>query len=1011
MPRLRAFLLVLAGFGFLASSRADAQDRAIPSASYFTHFAELYDGDANNALEEFNDDLKSGIKTVNARWIDSICYHTMCGESLYQMGKYRAAVEHYNAALNWYLAYPDWMLRVQFPPVLQPNVVNRPAAPWGTSRRNAKLIKFPEHMTVSVGKLDNSDVVQKGGVVQQAMMYPVTVQEIWRCVAVSLHRRREILGPICAYDPLTKKAVVALQSAVAPPNHWSQAWVDVCLGIAYASDGQNDRAGKTLEGSLLVSGQYDHPLTSWALLEMGKLSLEKGDLNNATLFLEEASYSGFDNGDFTVVEEAFRHGFTLHLLANKQGLFPPLLKAIGWAKTKGGKNLYASLLSLAAENYVVMGQTMSASNAVEEMVRALSKRSMKKDRGDFFEMDARQRYVASLIFYQKGNLKSGDEALATALDYKRLAGRWIYQINLADELAVDGTVVTKRMSLNLYDKLLRDPQPEDWNNDPLEALSVLVATNMAPYEHWYENTRETNAQPEVALEVADRIRRRRFYSTLHSGGRLLSLRWILEAPEAALDPKTILQRQDLLVKFPRYAELAQSAKQAKADLAKLSLVPDSQDAAKQQSALLDQWAKTSAQQEAKLHEIAVRREPAGLVFPPLRKTRDVQNALPNGTVMLIFFTTSRSTQAYLLSNQKYTAWDLVNPQAIEAKLTGLLRDMGNYDGNHELSLKDVASESWKKSAKELMDLLVAGTKVNLGDNFDELIIVPDGLMWYVPFEALQVTSGGKQESLLSHCRIRYAPTMGLGVPNPIPRKSQANTAVVAGKLYPRDDAAVGLQAFEQLRKAVPDAVALKSPLPAVSSIYRAQFDGLIVNDDILSPGGPYDWSPVQMDKSKPAGALVNWMSLPWGAPDYVLLPGYHTRAEAQMKGASNGYPGSEIFLSVCGLMSTGTRTILLSRWRTGGVSSYDLVREFAKELPHTTADDAWQRSVQLVSSAPIVPDQEPRIQKGGTSEPPKAEHPFFWSGYMLVDPGVPPEKVNAPPPGPPTIKPLKPGGK
>src|SRR5689334_16692619 len=99
MPRLLAILVVFAGLGALASRSPAAEDHALPTSIYFTHFGELYDGDANNALDLFNDDLKSAYKTANVRWIDSICYHTMCGESYYQMGKFRSAVEHYNAAL------------------------------------------------------------------------------------------------------------------------------------------------------------------------------------------------------------------------------------------------------------------------------------------------------------------------------------------------------------------------------------------------------------------------------------------------------------------------------------------------------------------------------------------------------------------------------------------------------------------------------------------------------------------------------------------------------------------------------------------------------------------------------------------------------------------------------------------------------------------------------------------------------------------------------------------------
>ena len=62
-------------------------------------------------------------------------------------------------------------------------------------------------------------------------------------------------------------------------------------------------------------------------------------------------------------------------------------------------------------------------------------------------------------------------------------------------------------------------------------------------------------------------------------------------------------------------------------------------------------------------------------------------------------------------------------------------------------------------------------------------------------------------------------------------------------------------------------------------------------------------------------------------------------------------------------MSTGTRTILLSRWRSGGQTSLDLVREFTQELPHTTPADAWQRAVQVVSNSPLNLEAEPRHQE------------------------------------------------
>jgi hypothetical protein len=98
--------------------------------------------------------------------------------------------------------------------------------------------------------------------------------------------------------------------------------------------------------------------------------------------------------------------------------------------------------------------------------------------------------------------------------------------------------------------------------------------------------------------------------------------------------------------------------------------------------------------------------------------------------------------------------------------------------------------------------------------------------------------------------------------------------------------------------------------------------------------------------------------------------------------------GSDLFLSICGLLASGARTVLISRWRTGGQTSFDLVREFAQELPHVSPAEAWQRSVQIALDTPLDPAGEPRIRGDDHAHAIKTSHPFFWSGYLLVDSGV-----------------------
>jgi hypothetical protein len=45
--------------------------------------------------------------------------------------------------------------------------------------------------------------------------------------------------------------------------------------------------------------------------------------------------------------------------------------------------------------------------------------------------------------------------------------------------------------------------------------------------------------------------------------------------------------------------------------------------------------------------------------------------------------------------------------------------------------------------------------------------------------------------------------------------------------------------------------------------------------------------------------------------------------------------------------------------------------------------------VMIAQETPLDPSQEPRLKKLEEGvEPPGAEHPFFWAGYLLVDTGT-----------------------
>lgn len=973
LPVTLAALLIPA----IASGQGGGESKAYPRDIYFQGFGPYNDGDFADASRIFREAAKHSIRSSEGRWIDSICYHTMIGECYYHMGDLASALDQYDAALQLFVAHRDWMLRIEYPAAIEPSASSIASTiNWGVSKRRSVLGKFPDSMLSLQGRADNVAVLQQGGVVAPQELYPVRVTEIVRCTTLALSRRRELLGPVCPHDPFSARLAAVLGARPAPPNHWSQAWIDVQLGIALASAGRLSEAVPVLQRSLLVGGTYEHPLSCYALLELGKLAQEQAQHAAAVDYFAEATYSGALFGATDVMEEAFRRATASFMVINKKDVFSYLAPASTWAKAKGSRTLYASLLVMSAENLASFGQTAAAGGLLDQASAVMGRHGLALG-----AVGARYQYQSAIVNFQRGNLVAGNAALALAMTYQGNCSLRMFHIAMVDKGYLAG-MFTPRIAAELFDHVLREPTATDWALDPMETLGVVTIPHLLPMEHWFELTLHFRKDYPKAIELADRIRRRRFYSSLPLGGRMIALRWIMEAPRASLTDSAWLQRQDFLLKYPAYGELARQAGVTKTELSRLPLVPPDDDTAKKQIELLASLGKLSALQEVLLHDVALRRDPSEFVFPPIMELKQIQKETPPGQLTLSFLNTSRNVYAFAITKDKFQVWQLPEAAKIMPVVAAMYKGLGMFDRNHALDSKDLAGENWKASAARILEILTNKAKPEVWDQFTDVVVVPDNGLWYVPFEVLQIPEGKTTVSLSSKARIRYAPTVSLSVPDKRHHKLTANTAVVVGKLMPRDAEAQGASAFEDLRRVLPGATRLDPKHPASSALYGTLFDRLVVLDDINDAGGPYDWAPMQYDRGKPGSTLGQWFALPWGAPEQIVLPGFHTAAENGHKLAG---PGDEIFLTLCGLMSTGTRTILLSRWRTGGQNSYDLVREFTQELPNTSPALAWQRSVQLARESRLDPALEPRFKLLGKDEPPKAEHPFFWAGNLLVD--------------------------
>jgi tetratricopeptide (TPR) repeat protein len=1003
----RALLHVVAAAAICSmlapAARAQMRD-SIPSQAYYTGVEQFYQGNYRDAARTFDRAGRSSIKTIGpsgqVRWIDSICYHAMLGETYYQMGQNDLALQQFDAACSVFLQYPRWLLRVQFDGTLGvSSSISRNVPPWGGASRQVVPGTFPESYGVAQGAIDNSQAVARGGVVQNPELWSVNVVEVIRCTILAIRRRNEILGPLGPYDSISKNMVLQLSRGGAPPNHWSQAWVDIERGYAHAGVGENEQALQALQQGTLVGGQFDHPLTGLALLEQGRLALDAGNVGAAGQLINDASSAGFMFHDVGVIDEAFRWAAINHLASGAQKANPAFVAAAAWARREHYNQISARINLAMAEQLLAAGDRANAAVALAA--------------GESQLADARNGRLGNVAMFLEAKLDyasgrpTGAAKLNTAIEGQAAISLQNYQINRANSM-FDAQTLPSRSAPSVYEILLADPTPADAVIRLLESMAVMSTQHDAAFARWLVAAMDRGNMP-AALEVTDRAKRRRFHNMMPWGGRLAALRDLLAAPPTALNPHQQQLRDDLLARFGDFAAASASVEDYRSQLLQVWLPALDDDGRRKVASLWKELTAAMTERELRLGQIGLSPVPAEISFPPLLTAADLQAKLLPGQALLVYHDTPGGLVGFLITTKAATNWNCGPTGRVATLVADTLREMGNYDANRELTAETLLSDGWQASSDKLAKMLLEGSSLS-PQSIKELIIVPDGVVWYAPFEALVVDVNGQKTPLISLTKIRYAPTIGLAFSSDGGWRRIQRTGLVLGKMIPGEKADERAEAAASLTAAIPSPYALAMPSEAPSPVIASVLDALVVIDDVDASGlNPFAWSPLPIDRSAQVGALDQWLAIPGVGPQRILLPGMHTLAERGGKAPRNkdsGPPGSDLFYASCSLMSAGAETMLLSRWRVGGQSTLDIVREFIQELPHAAAADAWQRSVQLTMESPIDPAAELRVKQGKGADKLTGKHPFFWAGYLVVDSGWrPAEETPADPAAEPVVAP------
>lgn len=982
-----------------------------PTAAYDAALALLAEGDLAGAFAQAAGEYDGCTKFGNQRWIDTIAGAAVVGECQYERGDFVRAVAAYDEALAIAAQHPEWLLALRFPEQpLRPVAAGR-VATWGRSARNTAPAQLPDVVTIRMQGADPQDVLQRGGLLQAPYDLQIRPEPIMQALVIALYRRAEILGPL-GHEAASIDAVArALARRPAPPNHWSLAWVDVAHGTALWAQGKPDQAAAILARGLTIGQNLDHALTPWALIVLGRIALDADRAAEAARQFEEATYAAAACGDARALEEAFRLAFAAHMLAGTRGVPPTIRAAVDAPLLRDGLDvLRVRLLAMSAEAFAAAGDGRSAAAALKEIPQQVL-----RGRPAPGAAAAEAAYAAAIVGYAAGDVGDGDANLDRALAAARARSTRLFQTARLVELVAGGASLSDRQAETLFASLLGPPSPRDFGIDPLGTLAAVTAPRQEAFDAWIAVAarRGLERANDAVLDPAEAARRDRWLAARHLGGRLVAAERLLTSDPESLGPGLAARRAAIIAARRDLGPLLDTLAQRRTALATAALGPDRPAAPRGPAGAPADWAAYRAAADGLARHVAALaagRDAVTIDFPPLTPAAEIRRRLGDRQLILSFHATSRGLTGVLESRDRFMIWDVRQAAGLPAEIAQLARGLCLFDPHGAVGIDKLLASDWRGPAGRIERMLFENSRISLADGVDELVIVPDGWLWYVPFELLPVTSARADAAagprmLGEVCRVRYCPTRSLAVAGFAAPRLTGPIGVHAGRMARGDDAADVDALRAQLNAAIaPERCTTITPGATPFGLAASIFDALAVFDESTAT------ALVPPAAGKGGLTLADWLTPPAKRPQLVLVPGLQTALADGLREKSLPLrPGDDLFLPATDLLAAGAHTAVLSRWRVGGGTCADLMTEFAREATAPAADPPdsaaalWRRAVDLVTAGPPDPQREPRLRPHDDDVLPDGRHPFLWAGYMLVDCGsgrVPPEQAAPPAAGP-----------
>lgn len=712
-----------------------------PGQAYYQGLELYRDGNLPTAIEALQTALSGCLRDTNGFWIDAIPVHAMLGECYYQSGDLRQAVTHIESALSLLSRNRNWLGRFDWSSVTPGRTQTADERSGWITDNQVSVMQVPDWLMLAAIDPKLARSAETRPLLTIAGRAQLDVVEIHRAAAVAAYRRRLILGEIAAQtsriDP-TRRTDDPLPSSL--PQLVSVA-VDRCLEL---SCGQSPMV-EDLE-ALAALEQAVHPLTPVLLLAAARVAIEQERFDQASSLAERAGEAASLLGQPEFVAEALLIAVgSRESGSNESAVNYP---AVAVHYLRRGRVATAGALLAASEAALQQHESKTAGELLRQAGAMLQRSSVHLPR-----LAAHGDYLTACLAAQQGATLGGphpseaDDALqrlqrfadGSQANPPSPGAPRIFQMNLALARSRQRDADPQQSEI-LLERVARDPPTWQWKADPVDAVGFHIANRTPAIAARLHLAVEHDLTTDL-VALADGLLRHRFLVQLPLGGRLQQVRWIgSDLPEPSLGPAAKLRETSSDDLRRQLSELAKRAPPVAPDV------------------------EADRSNDAIATQLALRRSALPQIVPPPLTEAISHASLDEKCGILIFVDCGERFLGLLVRREQTRSWSLPPSRTLHAEVLAVLRTLGVPDVTAGSRLS--GSDAWPGEVAKITRRLIPDEHHTGVLELRQLIIVPDGVLWYLPLELLALQGDSDAVGLTQlgqRVAIRYCATPGLAL--------------------------------------------------------------------------------------------------------------------------------------------------------------------------------------------------------------------------------------------------------